>query len=687
MPALIFALLILLLPQKVLSRDSNDEWLARYLEEMAGNLPEDIDPAFLADELESLYRHPVNLSSAGIDELGRLFMLNRIQKQNLLEHRERYGRLISIYELQAIDGFDLLTIRMIIPFVTIGEEYSLPAFSLRKVLTGGESVLFVRYSRLLEEQRGFSLPEGDIEGKTGSTPPYPGSPFRLYTRYRHTWYSNFSFGITAEKDPGEEFFRGSQKQGFDFYSAHLFIRGEGRLKALAIGDFLASFGQGLTLWTGFDFGKGTDAMGISKNHEGLRQYTSVDENNFFRGLGATLKLGSNTELTVFYSNKRRDATVIGDENGTIVISSLQNTGLHRTPRELECRKAVRERIKGGNIRYSANRTSIGLTAYQMVLEAEVIRELSFHNQFDFNSNHYSGIGIDFSYLKAPANFFGEVALGNNGRIAFLGGIMLSLHSKLSVSLAYRNYQPGYQSPLASAFGEGTGPSNEKGIYKGAELRLSPGLKLTAFADHFSFPWMRYRTYMPSNGFDYLISLQYQADRETSVTARFRKKNKPLNSSENRLVPVIEENQRTQFRLNFSYPLSGSFSSRTRLEVNRYRNGGGKQRGHMVYQDILYRNPSYPLSVTFRYALFDTQGYDSRIYAYEHDVLYAFSFPFYSDKGMRTYMLIRYRLNNSTDIYARLARTAYTNRNSSGSGLDTVEGSTRTEIKVQIRYRF
>ena len=108
---------------------------------------------------------------------------------------------------------------------------------------------------------------------------------------------------------------------------------------------------------------------------------------------------------------------------------------------------------------------------------------------------------------------------------------------------------------------------------------------------------------------------------------------------------------------------------------------------MIYHDFLYRNLDSPLAITLRYALFDTDGFQARIYAYEHDVLYAFSFPFMADRGLRSYLLVRYRATRQLDLYARLARTTYTNRIYSGSGLDRLEGNTRTEIKVQVRWRF
>ncbi|MBL0144814.1 MAG: hypothetical protein IPP48_02690 [Chitinophagaceae bacterium] len=62
--------------------------------------------------------------------------------------------------------------------------------------------------------------------------------------------------MLGEKDAGEQFFKGNQKQGFDFYSTHLFARNIGIVKALALGDFTVNMGQGLTQWQSLAFKKG-----------------------------------------------------------------------------------------------------------------------------------------------------------------------------------------------------------------------------------------------------------------------------------------------------------------------------------------------------------------------------------------------------------------------------------------------
>lgn len=658
------------------------------IESLLEEADEELDYAELFEELQFLAQSPINLNTARADDLRRLFFLNDIQINNLLAHISKFGNLISIYELQALDGFDLETIEAMLPFVFVSEDVRRRHFTFDDMIREGNSQYFLRYQRLFEEQRGFS-PIDPEELETNPNARYLGSPYRLYTRYRFTYYNNVSVGFTAEKDPGEEFFRGTQPHGFDFYSAHLLLRDFGRIRAVAIGDFQVQFGQGLTLWSGLAFGKSSDAVNVKKNGLGLRQYTSVDENNFFRGAGATIGFG-NIELTAFISSKSRDATVLETDtltHETLAITSLQQTGLHRTPRELEGKNAVDETIFGGNLAYRKRNFSLGLSVYHMELGAEFRRKLSFYNQFDLSSNTNSNIGLDYNYIFRNFNVFGEFALSENGGYAILNGLMMSLDPRLSMAIVHRKFTRNYQSLFSVAFSENTRVANEKGLYVGLNARLTSRISLSAYADHFTFPWMKFRTYMPSRGYDYLLQVNYRPSRRVEMYARYRVKNKPLNTREDVIIRYLDDAIRQNFRFHFGYDISQSFSLRNRIEVVDFLFGTRQEKGYMVYQDIRYRSFGSPWALTFRYALFDTDGFDSRIYAYENDVLYAFSFPFYSDKGNRVYLLARYRMSRRIDLYARLAQTYYTNRNQIGNGLDAIEGNTRTEIKAQLRLRF
>jgi hypothetical protein len=88
----------------------------------------------------------------------------------------------------------------------------------------------------------------------------------------------------------------------------------------------------------------------------------------------------------------------------------------------------------------------------------------------------------------------------------------------------------------------------------------------------------------------------------------------------------------------------------------------------------------------RYALFYTDDYSSRLFAYEHDVLYAASMPAYYGKGFRVYVLARYSPLHWLDTWFRFSLTTYSDRNTISSGPDEIIGNKLPEVKFQLRFK-
>jgi len=107
---------------------------------------------------------------------------------------------------------------------------------------------------------------------------------------------------------------------------------------------------------------------------------------------------------------------------------------------------------------------------------------------------------------------------------------------------------------------------------------------------------------------------------------------------------------------------------------------------MIYQDIGYRSRHFPLRFDIRYAVFDTDDYHSRIYAYEDDLLYRFSVPPYYSRGYRTYLNVKYSWENM-DFWLKLARTTYLDKEEIGSGLQLIDGNHKSSLYFQMRMRF
>jgi hypothetical protein len=93
------------------------------------------------------------------------------------------------------------------------------------------------------------------------------------------------------------------------------------------------------------------------------------------------------------------------------------------------------------------------------------------------------------------------------------------------------------------------------------------------------------------------------------------------------------------------------------------------------------------SASFRYALFDTDDYENRLYVYEKDVWLATSLPAYEGKGSRIYLLVHYAITPHADVWLRWSRTNYLDRSFIGSAGDQIDGNTRNDVKFQLRLRF
>jgi len=142
------------------------------------------------------------------------------------------------------------------------------------------------------------------------------------------------------------------------------------------------------------------------------------------------------------------------------------------------------------------------------------------------------------------------------------------------------------------------------------------------------------------------------------------------------------------RLQFTYAPEKQLMLRSRFDFSQYSSDSTqKENGYVLSQDIGYTHPKYPISVSFRFAIFDTDSWNTRIYSYESDMLYTFSVPAYYSKGTRIYILLKYRPANRIDCWLRWSQTYYSDLKEIGQGLDLIKGNQRNDIRVMVRVRF
>jgi DNA uptake protein ComE-like DNA-binding protein len=670
---------VILLVSPATAQDKDLSSLISDIAESVADKTENEDETMTMEQLMEHYTHlaenPLNINTATAEELALLMIPSDFQIFSLTEYIKEFGALMSVHELLLVPGFDEEIVSRITPFVTT-DAVEKPSFkpSLGDMLTKGNSVLLMRSARTLETRKGY------MHDDSGSQ-RYEGSPYGFFTRYKYRYGNKLQIGITADKDAGEEFFKGSNRQGFDFYSFHLMLNERKYLKRLIIGDYRANFGQGLALWNGFSLGKSADVHSVKKRNNGFSAYSSADEVTFMRGIASTLQFGS-WEFSPFVSYGKIDATM--EDDG---YTSLSANGMHRTPNEINRKNALSETVAGMNIGYGKTFWRVGATALYGRYGGEDYRDIRPYSRFNLHKPSNADFAVDYRMIIKNISLFGEAAISSNGGKALLAGITADVNHRLQFSSLYRNYQTYYQAVYSNAFGENSSTANEQGLYFGLSFLPHKNWKISAFFDSYSFPWLRYGIDSPSSGWDYLVQANYTPNNDFDVRIKIQRDKTMKNMSGGTVSPV-QNVERTRALLQASYRLSPELSLNSRLAFAFFSPElQDNEKGFLMSQDIKYQPRSIPLSFAVRYAMFDTDSWNTRLYVYESDILYAFSIPAYSDRGSRYYLNIGYKMSNTVQFWFKISQTYYFDREEISSGLSAIAGNKQTDVKFQTQIKF
>jgi len=661
------------------------------IENIARNSEEELDYTTLFNDLSYYLEKPLDLNTASVEELERLHFLTDFQIISLQKYIHDNGELLTIYELPLVYGYTEETAQQIEPFVTVviaSTRQTKPEQT--GFLRQTDHQLFIRASKTLQKQTGFTdVPDSVIVQNPNAR--YLGNSLKLYTRYAFQYKDKIRAGYTGEKDAGEEFFKGSNSHGFDFNSGYIQVSNIWKIKELILGDYQVGFGQGVNTWSGLAFEKSPDVMNLRRKSQGISRYTSTDENVFFRGLAATFNI-NRFEFTGYFSTKNIDANITEIDSTSeepLTFSSFQTSGIHALPREIEDEDAIKETVIGGNFSCKFKSSRVGFSTTHYFFNAELLEGGDPSEFFSFYGSHNTNYSIDYYVQLSKLSLFGEAGISNNKGFAILNGAMIDLKPPFTLSVLHRLYQRDYHALYANAFSENTTTSNENGLYLGIMAFPVPSWTFSGYLDAFSFPWLRYNNSSPSAGYDYMLQADYHVKDGLNAYFRYQGNQKPVDISVE--GPGIDSTMRkmlSRVRFHFDYPVGPFISFQNRLELSFSKTEGESLlKGFLIYHDILFRPIKFPVSLTFRYAMFDTDGWDPRIYSYEYDVLYSFSIPAYHDRGIRTYLNVHYTMNKHLDFWLKISDTYYPQEQKIGSGLDEIDGKHRTDLRVQMRLKF
>jgi len=637
------------------------------------------DPGDLIETMDYLSRNRVKVNEATLDELSAIPVISRDQAIRLSVYVAAYGEMLSCWELMSVDGFDSLTIARVIPFLDFspaGTRRSL----LSRIFFRPKSRIVLRWQHPMKGQAGYSPLADSLENRYAGT--YPGNADRLLFKYAFETNGGFRAGITAEKDPGEEFFTGSQP-GFDFYSAYVFLKNIGPVKQLAIGDFHANFGQGLTLWTGFGFSKPADPLWLNRNGQGLRPSTGTDENRFLRGAGTMMAAG-HWRFTAFASSLKIDGTAdTSDSTETQYTPAVSPSGLHRTTRELAAKDAVTQTVYGGRVSWQNGLLQIGATGYIMRYSSPMPQHEALYQKYYFSGIESSNYGVDFQLTLRRLALFGEAGMTRTGAAGIMTGLRWTPDIRVDVALLYRNYGVNFNSPLGAAFGENSRNTNEEGLYAALSYIPLHKLIISGYADMYRFSWLRYRVDKPSTGEEYGLKGKYELTSNTGLTFRYRYEHREINLTFNpgEHSHHLADRYRHSLRGTVRVDVTGTLRLTSLAEWSRVNLHDACADGYLVGQQIRADIGRWSISGVFM--LFSANDWDTRMYLYEPDVLYAFSAPAVYGEGSRLVLLVNYDPLDWVSFWVRYAISKLDNKPVVPTGPDDYLGADRQEVKVQM----
>ena len=596
--------------------------------------------------------NPLNINVVSETELQSSLLFSSDQIAAFIAFRKQIGTFQSILELQTIPGWDLAFLRRIHDYVIchpMNPRWWKPNSSTHQIL--------FKTDWTAETKKGFTDP--DLRSKTR----YVGDRTNQTLRYRGQLNANLRMGFLLQKDAGE-------KDLSDFSSGFVEFKSKGVLEKIILGDFINQWGQGLVQSGGFSLGKSFESIkATQKFNLGGLAYSSSVEYGYYRGINSTLKLTEFLRIQTFASYRNLDATTGIDSIGKIYLRTRIEDGFHRTSSEISHKDAMQEKTTGANITYSPLSIPLVLQLNGVYTLWSLPKPIGIgYKQPEWSGNKLQNYSISFQYPFRNIRMVGEFATSGNRQYSLIQSAATSLSKKLDASYLFRYYSAGYFSPKSNGLSENSENLNEWGLFLGLGYQINKRMKLSSYVDYFRFPGPKYQVVASNtSGWEFLSRLQWEKRHSARgfIQGKWTRK---------------EEKDLIQISLDGHFIAIKSWDFHVRAMASAL----GSEIGYLLLQDVKWDQGKW--NVQGRFAYINTPSYDTRNYAYEPGVPYSFLLPAYAGNAIKTTCVIAYQMNREIAVAAKWARIQYQDRTEVGSGLDAIEGNTKTDITLQISYK-
>ena len=373
--------------------------------------------------------------------------------------------------------------------------------------------------------------------------------------------------------------------------------------------------------------------------------------NFGQGLviGSPFKMGKNRWMSSGMNAKEgvRKFTSVGDDyqsfhgiGTTLRLGWAEVSAMYSIDQQKD---SVWHHLVGVNATGKWKRLKVGFTAIE--------------NLYSDSINAQSVVGVNARYNWGRVDLWGEMA-ATQGKRWGLGGIVgmnFTPISDVNLLALYRYYSPYFDNPYAYAFSEKSRLNDENGFYLGVDIRTIAKWRLAAYVDAFR------------EGYDAMAQADFVVNKTYDMNWRVRIRQQ-----------VGKDTYAFRYRLVYRLPC-WIFS--TQADANMVKTDKWNY-GVSVFQDIEYQSATLPIVVQLRVQAFDARQWNNRIYAYENDVLYAYSIPNVYGLGGRFWVNVRYKINDMFAIYLRVSESVY----QQAWAAEHNRNNTRTDVHTLVRIK-
>lgn len=605
-----------------------DDAIEQWVEEHGS----DANVSELTDVLLQLSYNPVNINDTVA--VASLPFLSPFQIKSLRNYIMLYGQLLSVGELRMVPGFDSVTVSLIEPLVK-AEPYERQEFpGIAEILRRGHHTLVTGIGGTVEQAKGYE------NGK------YEGDNLRGLFCYRFDYGNQVSLQLAGDKDPTEAWGKGNHLS-YSLLINDLHLGRAVHIERLVVGRFNVQFGQGVSLWTGFEPFSLTGSSPV-RYAGGIKAVSPFNEEGWQEGVATTVDLGRNVSVSAFGSR-------VGDEW-----------------------------MGGGHMELRHGNLVLGLTASASMLDDSVRLRDYVYNQDYFRGDRAGTVGVDVLWQAGRLLLFGEAATDAEGHPAAIGGVRLSLRGDNSIGLSARHYDSRYHNLHTAAYSIGSRTANEQGVSLDGRFHLP--LRITALfsADVHRFPKLKYGCYAPSTGSKWQLQLGravgHRGEAMVRYSLRHQQRNVPGTSGK-----VIENTFRQQLQGQYRFT-NGPWRFTTRVILSWFNTEeSGNQRGWAASQEVRYSRGRWQTAV--QAAWHDIDGYYARIYLSESYIQYAYSLPTLQGRGLRTSAVLRCDLTRWLNLGFKYALIFRPGEDHIGSDNAATPGPIRQTWHFQLRCKF